>query len=475
MGINGLLPLLKSIEQRVHIKEYAGRRVAVDGNVWLHKGAFSCARELALGQETNLYVDYFIRQVKMLLHFNVQPVIVFDGAPLPLKKGTAKARQGQRQEARHAGYASIRAGKPQQDSDGWFRRATHVTPDMIAKVKKALEALNVKYIQAPYEADSQMTYLCQHDKVAAVITEDSDLLVFGCPQVLLKMDQFGEATLINQADLFKIKDNTMDFTKWDATRFRHMCILSGCDYLPSLQGVGLHYAYNQLRNQSNIEKVMKVLHARGKMRQRLDYPEQFYRANLAFLHQQVYDPDLKQIVRMTPADETVDLSFLEADDKNDTLPASPTSRTATPPSSSAPTALSDSSPRKHPVLKHQNALPHTHDRLDENVVHPNKKEDKGKKRVDLSSSSNGPLTTPLAPKTNTQQHQSRPRDVRKPALASANVLVAYDLNRPMPTADEKQLMRTQSRKRTYNSLLAVLEKENIPPWLMLPEKRLRRA
>lgn len=52
MGIQGLLPLVKSIEKPVHLKDYAGMTLAVDGYVWLHKGAFACAQEICLGQPT---------------------------------------------------------------------------------------------------------------------------------------------------------------------------------------------------------------------------------------------------------------------------------------------------------------------------------------------------------------------------------------------------------------------------------------
>ena len=36
---------------------------------------------------------------------------------------------------------------------------------------------------APYEADAQMTFLAVSQQVDAVITEDSDLIPFGCPRV----------------------------------------------------------------------------------------------------------------------------------------------------------------------------------------------------------------------------------------------------------------------------------------------------
>ena len=38
-------------------------------------------------------------------------------------------------------------------------------------------------IVAPYEADSQLAYLSKEQIVDLIITEDSDLLVFGCRKV----------------------------------------------------------------------------------------------------------------------------------------------------------------------------------------------------------------------------------------------------------------------------------------------------
>lgn len=53
MGINGLLPFLKKIHSPVNISQFAGCTVAIDAYCWLHKGAFSCAEKLALGEPTD--------------------------------------------------------------------------------------------------------------------------------------------------------------------------------------------------------------------------------------------------------------------------------------------------------------------------------------------------------------------------------------------------------------------------------------
>jgi 5'-3' exonuclease len=48
---------------------------------------------------------------------------------------------------------------------------------------QALRAENVEYVVAPYEADAQLCFLEREGYVDGIITEDSDLLVFGCKQV----------------------------------------------------------------------------------------------------------------------------------------------------------------------------------------------------------------------------------------------------------------------------------------------------
>ena len=53
MGISGLLPLLKPIQTTTHLSDYQGQTIAVDAYVWLHRGAYACAAELATGKNTH--------------------------------------------------------------------------------------------------------------------------------------------------------------------------------------------------------------------------------------------------------------------------------------------------------------------------------------------------------------------------------------------------------------------------------------
>lgn len=55
---------------------------------------------------------------------------------------------------------------------------------------QVLQKEGVEFIIAPYEADAQLAFLSLNSVVDAVITEDSDLIVFGCSRVKSFLPQF---------------------------------------------------------------------------------------------------------------------------------------------------------------------------------------------------------------------------------------------------------------------------------------------
>jgi exonuclease-1 len=55
------------------------------------------------------------------------------------------------------------------------------------------------------------------------------------------MDLYGYGVLVEQDRLYLAMG--MKESNFHIDKFRHMCILSGCDYLASLPGIGLGKAY----------------------------------------------------------------------------------------------------------------------------------------------------------------------------------------------------------------------------------------
>ncbi|GAA6027562.1 hypothetical protein JCM8097_007924 [Rhodosporidiobolus ruineniae] len=307
MGIGGLLPLLKEIQKPTHAREWAGKTLAVDAYVWLHKGAYGCAEDLALGKPTVKYVNYAMHRVRMLKYFGVTPFLVFDGGLLPSKMGTEDDRERRRTEALAKGRAFLAEGKASQARE-CFVKAVDVTPAMAYQLIKALQREGVEYVVAPYEADPQLCYLEKEGIVDGIVTEDSDLLVFGCRNVLFKMDGEGNCVSISRDDFSKCREYNL--AGWSDAQFRQMAILSGCDYLDSVVGLGLKTAYRLIRKYETPQKVIQFVRLEGQLNVPRNYLDEFRRAELTFLHQHVFDPVKRQLVHLHPLPDEMSLDDL---------------------------------------------------------------------------------------------------------------------------------------------------------------------
>ena len=62
-------------------------------------------------------------------------------------------------------------------------------------------------------------------------------------QVLFKLDLQGNCQLIKKEDLNKF----LSFENYTFDHFRQLCILSGCDYLDSIPGIGIKRALSFMR------------------------------------------------------------------------------------------------------------------------------------------------------------------------------------------------------------------------------------
>ncbi|KAH7923456.1 PIN domain-like protein [Leucogyrophana mollusca] len=309
MGISGLLPLLKSIQVNKHLSEFSGQTLAVDAYVWLHRGVYACATELATGKATTKYVDYAMHRVRLLRHHKIQPYVVFDGGPLPAKKGTESERK-QRRDDNLAKANSLAAQGKHSQAREFYVKCVDVTPQMAFQLIKALRAEGIQYVVAPYEADAQLAYLERVGLVDGIITEDSDLLVFGCRNVLFKLDSVSATIIsISRADFGSVTaaESGISLLGWSDDQFRAMAILSGCDYLPSIPGVGLKTAWSLLRKYRTVEQVVRAVRLEGKKPVPKGYFQAYKLAEKVFLHQRVYCPLDEKLVSLTeiPVNETL--------------------------------------------------------------------------------------------------------------------------------------------------------------------------
>lgn len=297
MGVNGLLPLLKSIHRHQTLKVYAGQTLGVDAFGWLHRGAVACALQLALDKPTTQYVSFCINRVRMLLDFGITPYLVFDGDSVPSKSGTNAKRRKDRDAAKELGMSLYRSGRKEQAFQE-LQKAVTVTPQMTHTLIEELRRMNVQILVAPYEADAQLAYLEKEGIIDGIISEDSDLLVFGAKKLITKLDQYGSCIEINRAEFMLNRD--ISFAGWSDTMFRRMAILSGCDYLPSVGGVGLKKGHEFVKKHKEITRIVRWMALNGKYVVPQDYLDNFYDAERAFLHHRVFCPKAGKLVFLNP-------------------------------------------------------------------------------------------------------------------------------------------------------------------------------
>lgn len=248
-----------------------------------------------------------MNRVRMLLYFGVIPYVVFDGDNLPGKAGTEETRLKRREDSRKLGLELFRNGKFAQAQQE-LQKAVDVTPYMARQLIEELKKAQIQYVVAPYEADSQLAYLEQQGYINGIISEDSDLLVFGAKRLLSKLDQHGDCIELNRSDFTACRD--ISLIGWSDADFRRMCILSGCDYLPNIPNIGLKTAYRCVRKHKTIDRILKNIQLEDKFRVPSMYLENFRQAELTFLHQRVFNPKEGKVVMLTPPDKSVKESEL---------------------------------------------------------------------------------------------------------------------------------------------------------------------
>ncbi|EGW32008.1 uncharacterized protein SPAPADRAFT_50611 [Spathaspora passalidarum NRRL Y-27907] len=306
MGVTGLLPHLKEIQTPGTLERYRGTTLAIDTYGWLHRSVVSCAQELCMDIPTRKYITSILNKIDMLKYFGVTPYFVFDGAPLPTKSETNLERSTKRKQARKQAEMYMKQGKTKLAFKE-FMKAASVTHAMAKSIMVELDNLGIKYVVAPYEADPQMVYLEKIGVVDGILSEDSDLLVFGCKRLITKLKDDGSCVEINRDDFGKVRSIPY-LSSYTPEQLRLVAMLSGCDYTKGVNGIGIKSAFTLVRKYNNLDKIIVALQSDGKQ-----VPEGFRdevdSANLAFQYQKVFHPQLQKLMTLNEYPDSHDLDM----------------------------------------------------------------------------------------------------------------------------------------------------------------------
>ncbi|XP_039142572.1 exonuclease 1 isoform X2 [Dioscorea cayenensis subsp. rotundata] len=262
--------------------------------------------ELCLGsrsESAKRFLKYFMHHIDLLRHYKITPVVVFDGGNMPCKAATENERHRRRENNLELAKEKLKRGDVRGAVE-LFQRAVRITPSMAHQLIQILRKENVEFVVAPYEADAQLAYLSTLDAdeggVDVVITEDSDLIAYGCQAVIYKMDRYGNGEELLLDRVFNSVSNELSFKNFDKKLFTGMCVLAGCDFLPSISGIGIKRAYSLISKYRNLDRVLSALKLDKHYQIPEDYPEFFRKAVAVFHHATVYDAETKKLKHMKP-------------------------------------------------------------------------------------------------------------------------------------------------------------------------------
>jgi len=220
----------------------------------------------------------------------VRPCWVFDGKPPEAKSKLLGERKKRKEEAQ----MNIEQAKETGDMDKVLKYAgmsVKVTPQMTSDAKELIKLLGLPMIEAPSEAEAQCSIMAKSGKVYAVATEDMDCLTFGCPILLRDFTSKDDPVVeISLPGVLKGLNVTME-------QFIDICILCGCDYTGSIDGIGPIKAHKLVSDHKNIEGVIDYIaisNENPKKKTKYTYtPEEFEyeEARSLFKSPEVTDPE----------------------------------------------------------------------------------------------------------------------------------------------------------------------------------------
>jgi 5'-3' exonuclease len=273
MGVKMLNRLMMSHGEKgicpIHLSMLAGKSVAVDVSIYMYR--FLKTKELVSG---------FYRMCLLFKTYNITPVFVFDGKPpseksrvlderrTAKKKATDELREVKKQIAeceailrRHAGDisgalvdlsgnviedaapedvedAATGAATADMNREGVERRVENLNAQAkklssksvylksyhISDVMKLVSRQGFAYVKAPGEADVVCAAMCRSGEVYAVLSDDTDLFVYGCPRVLRYF------SMSHHSCKLYTTQRILDEMNMDQRKFTLLAVLSGTDY-----------------------------------------------------------------------------------------------------------------------------------------------------------------------------------------------------------------------------------------------------
>ena len=209
----------------ISMSQLSGKKIAIDISIYLYK--FIGDKQL---------IENMYQMLSIFRYYNIIPIFIFDGKPPAEKKELLIMRRQEKIEAEKE-YKQLKVSLENNNQideqerldiinnmDLLKKKFIYISKHQIETTKNLIRYYGMTYYDAPCEADKLCAILNIKGKVWACMSEDMDMFVYGCKNILKYFSLLNHtAALYDTKKILKTLDITL-------TELKEICVLSGTDY-----------------------------------------------------------------------------------------------------------------------------------------------------------------------------------------------------------------------------------------------------
>ncbi len=213
------------------------------------------------GNVTSHLVGIFSRFTN-LMEKGIKFAVCFDGVAPTLKAQTQEERRMKKLEAEE----KLKKAKEDEDYElisKYSKQTARLNEDIIKESKLLFQYLGIPVIQAPSEAEAQISYLNKEGVIDYTASSDMDCLVYGAPKLLVNLTLSTRRKLGGK--IIKIEPQVIESKEFLKTlnvnpeQLLIMAILIGTDFNEGVKGIGPKKALKLVKETKDYDKMFRDL------------------------------------------------------------------------------------------------------------------------------------------------------------------------------------------------------------------------
>ena len=281
MGIKNLNPFIKDIKKgEIHhtgsFSDLSRKRVAIDASLWAIASMFTSMKKiinncdivrLVLESKSNKpreiigerivisgLINILLEDLDIFISRDITPVFVFDGESPKEKEKTKMERKKVYEKNKikfEQGLEEVRKCDLDNNIDitKIFLQMNYLSSDDTNIIKTVLYNLGIPYIQAKGEAEKLCSMLINENIISAVVSTDTDNLVYGCEYLITNYNKWNYK--------YVLLSDVLDILDINHRTFVDLCIMAKCDYNDNIPNLAIKKAYKLLKQEETIENLIE--------------------------------------------------------------------------------------------------------------------------------------------------------------------------------------------------------------------------